>query len=118
MDILPENTYKILKSLKDNEMLEDVILRQYGEAANARIGDLLENHYIIKSSKVDLWGKSTEPTKYAITENGLRYLEDHETYVLNERISILKNSVIVPIIVSVISSLLINGISLWLKWTQ
>lgn len=117
MELLPQNTYMILKSLKKKDLLENAIILKYGETASERLYELLGKKYIIRSSAVDSWGKPTEPIKYAITEDGLRYLEDHDSITHDEKWEALKNSVIVPIIVSVISSLLINGISLLLQWT-
>lgn len=116
MEILPQNTYTMLKSISKKELTKDEIVNRYGKTAEVRMTALIERHFIQLSSQVDRWGKPIEKPKYAITISGLCYLEDHKSYVSDERWRVLKYSIIVPILVSVTSSLLINGISLWLQW--
>ena len=118
MEILPSKTYRLLKSLKHKSLLETTIQRKYGKTANSRLRVLSNKLYIEAVSKFDKWGSPTEPVKYSISEKGLAYLEDHKSYIVEQKFQVIKNSVIIPIIVSVISSLLINGISLWLQWKQ
>ena len=117
MELLPKTTYEILKSLRKNDLLKETIINKYGESTETRLDDLIDKKYIRISSQKDPWGKLEEPAKYSITESGLSYLEDYKDFVNSEKWSALKNSVIVPILVSVISSLLINGISLLLQMT-
>lgn len=61
------------------------------------------------SSKTDKWGKPQEPEKYKITIKGLAYLEDHKYLLWEERRKALCRSVIAPIVVSIITTMIMNS---------
>ena len=114
MEFLCKTTYRILKALKKKPLLEETILRKFGSTSGTRLYALLNKEYIEYCSRFDKWGSAIEPKKYTITEKGLVYLEDCRIYEIEEKWTALKNSTIVPIIVSVVTHLLLNALSRWL----
>lgn len=108
MDILPNNTVKLLKDLNKKDLPYVKISKKYGESSRERIIQLLSLKYIHMASKTDVWGKPVEPEIYGITKSGKMYIEDLEAFIKNEKLQFAGRSIIVPMLVTVATDLLIN----------
>lgn len=109
MDLLTHHEYKALKMFKSKEMLYDDIVLKIGKTTENRLNELKKLGYIHMSSETDKWGKPQEPEKYKITAKGLAYLEDHKHLVREERRKALCRSVIAPVGVSIITTMIMNS---------
>lgn len=109
MELLTHHEYKILKMFKSKEILHDDIVLKIGNTAKERLIKLKKYEYICISSETDKWGQPQDPVKYRITIKGLAYLEDHKYFVCEERRNALCRSIIAPIVVSVLTTIVINS---------
>lgn len=101
MELLPHNTYKLLKkinSVQKNDV--NKLIEKYGETTETRIANLHELGYIGYS-------RNTYNIIF-ITPSGKAYLEDHKHFVCLEINKTIKSSIIYPIVVALITSVLIN----------
>lgn len=105
MELLPHNTYKLLKKI-NNDVKSDInkLIEKYGDTTETRISNLHDAGFIRFSRN--------NRNIIFITSNGKAYLEDHKHYVCSEINKSLQNSIIYPIIVAFVTSVLINTLLL------
>lgn len=101
MELLPHNTYKLLKKINNIQKADvNKLIEKYGETTEYRIAELYDLGYI-------RYSRNYRDILF-ITARGKAYLEDHIQFVCLEINKTLKSSIIYPIIVALITSVLIN----------
>lgn len=101
MELLPHHTYTLLKKINNIQKVDvNKLIEKYGETTEHRISELHDLGYIRYSRN--------NRNMLFITPSGKAYLEDHKHFVCLEINKTLKSSIIYPIIVALITSVLIN----------
>ncbi len=101
MELLPHHTYKLLKKIDSFQKVDvNKLIEEYGGTTEYRIAELHDLGYI-------RYSRNYRDILF-ITPSGKAYLEDHRHFVCLEINKTLKSSIIYPIIVALITSVLIN----------
>lgn len=105
MDLLPHKTYRLLKKIEILQKADvNELAKKFGKTTETRIDNLYDSGYI-------RYSKHNSDVLF-ITQNGKAYLEDYKHFVCSEFRTSLKNSVIYPLIVAFITSVVTNA---WLS---
>ena len=99
MELLPNNTYRMLLFISKEQKEESAIAEKFGDTASYRLNELLECGYV---------RYSRNSGKLIITDSGKSYLEDHTHFVKAEINSALKTGIIYPVIVAFLTSVITN----------
>lgn len=111
MDILAKKDYCLLKLISQKTLTKNEICVKHNPS---RLQLLSENNYVYFDGATDMWGTYEPSTTVKISEQGLMYLENHKWYVRRERFLFLRDSICVPIVVSLLVTALSQVLLYWL----